>query len=118
MKYLWLVGLAIGVDQLVKYIAQSGEQAIHQGSILSIPVAIIVLIWALLFAKNSANIGLSLLIAGGISNTIDAVALQSVRDIFIVKNVAFNMADIAVITGAAIIVSQEIIKYHQAANSN
>jgi len=111
MKHLWLIGLMIVADQSLKWYLVTNGQTVYRGSVLSIPIAIIIIAWALIFSKSHANIGLSLIIAGGISNIIDLVIFQHIRDIMMVKNAAFNLADVAIITGAALIVSQNIKKH-------
>jgi len=102
----WLSGL-IFIDQATKVFVPGGWVNSAANGLFLMGGIITILLLALLFLPAwsvrllTTNYSLLTLLAGGVSNLLDRVALGGVRDLFQMGSLAFNLADVYVVVGAA-----------------
>lgn len=104
MKLGWLLGLAlILADQSVKaWVLYTGLPS-YPGHFYSSWVALFVLTGLLLAFKQRSSAGMIFILSGGISNILDMVLRHMVVDIIVLKNLAFNLADVEIAIGVVLI---------------
>lgn len=83
-------------------------------AILGFQVAWVALLAVLTFARQStaAGPGLLLITAGGVSNLVDRAVHGAVRDSISVGTIFLNLADLAVLLGAAVVITGLLLPKH------
>lgn len=112
------LGLFIGIDQIIKSYPASPFINREVAWIIPFPLAFItasaglLVLTALLWmaASRALRLGLLIVSAGGLANLIDRLTLGGVRDVMHVGSLWFNLADILVITGAIVVITQAWLK--------
>lgn len=118
MGALKIVSALVVIDQGAKYLVLAyitPELPLiniyyHEKSVLwALIAAIVTIIFAVLSRTHTPFratnlVGISLILAGGISNIIDYARLQAVIDIFAIRTSHFNLADLYILFGALLII--------------
>ncbi|MEA1909463.1 MAG: signal peptidase II [Patescibacteria group bacterium] len=134
IKLTYLLSYVLGIgflDQIIKYFSLNFKDSpVSVGPIdfvwyenpgiafsinLSLPIAIvlasitlIILLWLFFKAKKSLNyyqLGLVLIIAGGLSNLLDKIFFGFVRDMVAISILpVFNLADLSILAGIILII--------------
>lgn len=98
-RLFWAGSVLILIDQLTK-IYLPVVVTTHR---LSLAMHLVVLgsciACAVILYKPAFKTPLAVLFAGAVSNGIDVVMLASIRDVFLIKDFAFNIADACIIVG-------------------
>lgn len=104
MKSAWLAGAAlILIDQSLKaWVIYSGLPS-YPGHLYSLWLAGAILAALLITLKGQWSWGVVLVLSGGISNTLDLAFRHKVVDIVVLKNLFFNIADVEIVLGTALI---------------
>lgn len=112
-----IIGGTILLDQISKFLALSFGLAstnqgvlfgtLFNGSIVSLIFVFVILVLLVIFwyLKPNCNLGLSFIIAGGISNLIDRIFRHGVIDFVRLPFFpAFNLADLAIVIGSIFLI--------------
>lgn len=107
-KKVFLLGLVVFVDQLSKQlvIASGYRVVLNKGiafGLLPSEVWVILVVVILWFGfRNTKEVGWWLMLSGGVSNLIDRIFRGGIVDfIFLSVIPVFNLADVAIVAGAA-----------------
>lgn len=100
--------MLIAADWMTKLVARSWDRyVVNSGAGLGIGDGIFVfiaaaamLLWMMMFKRNSWQWGEKLIVAGGAANLIDRLEHQGVTDWINVGRLWFNLADVYIILGA------------------
>lgn len=98
-----IIVFVIALDQLSKAIPVALGFPYHAGNLYHPTVTTLVIAAGVLGLLKHPSSGLVLIVSGGVSNLLDLVIKNEVQDIFVVKNFAFNLADIFIVAGFSLI---------------
>ena len=99
----WAAAAVIIGDQVVKHLVLANHDwLVHQSSLWNWPLALLTLAVITLAFQKSSRVSWALIAGGGASNLIDVFMHGFVVDPFIVRNFAFNLADLAIVAGSVI----------------
>lgn len=102
-RYLLFVGAVIIIDQAMKVAVLALSLPYTEGALYHPLLALAVTLGALWGLLKSPSAGLALIVGGGLSNLTDVAVHGQVLDIFVVKNLTFNLADVFIFLGFLIV---------------
>lgn len=111
MKSSWFFGLtAILVDQVAKALIVHFNLPYYSGHLYQPFIAVAVIAGLLVALRKDYSIGLILILSGGISNCLDFIVRENIIDILVIKNLFFNLADVFIVLGFYLTLTESLQK--------
>ncbi len=98
-----IVGLLVSIDQILKLASPAHHNKAHAPLLL---ILFILISCLMLYREQHSyyiKTGFLLLLSGGISNLIDILSYNSIRDIYRIASINLNLADLYIVIGCIIV---------------